>query len=816
MGAYPGEAERRESGAGRVRRTPREEGMMLSISKLRGTPVLVAFGLSLLAAACSSGSSSPSPTVPVPTPAPAPPPPPPAPPPPPQPPDFSTLEFLAQPGLTQINALPAYDAGADGSGALIAIIDTGIDVDNEEFAGRLHPASQDLVRPGVVTDTSLLRPGGPNLQDVEGHGTAVAGIAAGARNDLAAHGVAPEAEILAFRANDETDLLQILGEPLVEGLILARDNDADVINLSLGSDEPGARTDFQGLLAFNAGNDIVTVLAAGNEDEDDPNESALAAVDPDAAGTALIVGAVGPSGLLAPFTNRAGAGAAAYVVAPGVAVPTTALGGSGPTNIVLFSGTSASTPHVSGLVALIRGRWPTLSAAEVVDIILDSAVDLGDPGVDPIYGHGLIDAGAAIEPLGSTTLTTVSGSTFSLAGATIAASPAFGDSLSAFGDFVFLDGYGRDFHGDLGGFAFSTGWRDLNLANTIYDRAETVGSAERYAPFAYAQYRLRERDLSRVSPQAAVRANFLDADTAELATRAELDAALVMNLGPQSAVSISRGFASGRNLLDGEAGADADFMTCESAGNPYLCGQTSTFSFSLRQDVSSRNALSVGFVRSETDDLSVGLGGLEGAETLAASVRFGRGAGARRFGVEAGIISEEGALLGARFSDAFGAGVSANTTYASLNGAIGLSPGTSFYGRASIGHTQTAGARGAGLISEIGDLTTSSFAFGVTRKGVWGEGDQLSIGVAQPLRVEAGQLELVAPIAFDARAGDFGFAQRNVSLAPSGRELDLEASYQVALDWDWRVSANAVRQVNADHVSGRVRNYVLLRADRGF
>lgn len=72
-----------------------------------------------------------------------------------------------------------------------------------------------------------------------------------------------------------------------------------------------------------------------------------------------------------------------------------------------MTGTSMATPHVSGLAALLRSRWPELSAAQVRALIQDSAADLGATGYDPYYGYGRIDAAAAlgVEPLPSPTAT---------------------------------------------------------------------------------------------------------------------------------------------------------------------------------------------------------------------------------------------------------------------------------------------------------------------------------------------------------------------------------------------------------------------------
>ena len=143
-----------------------------------------------------------------------------------------------------------------------------------------------------------------------------------------------------------------------------------------------------------------------------------------------------------------GARAITILVAPGVNILAPAVGGGA----ALVSGTSFAAPHVSGAAALVLQAAPFLSGAEVVELLLDSASDLGAPGTDAVYGRGLLDLAAALGPQGP--LSVPLGKRVGEADAPLPASalrlgPAFGPGPDL-GAAIFLDGYGRPYWLDLG------------------------------------------------------------------------------------------------------------------------------------------------------------------------------------------------------------------------------------------------------------------------------------------------------------------------------------------------------------------------------
>jgi thermitase len=252
---------------------------------------------------------------------------------------------------------------------IIAILDSGINSN--------HIDLKDSIVPGYnFADHNQ------NTNDNLGHGTHVAGIAAGlADNAIGIVGVASGCKIMPIKVLDD----QGSGSDanIIEGIKYATDHSAGVINMSLGG--PGASAAIQDAVNYAVNHGVNVVVAAGNED---------GAIDtPGNCQGVITVGAVDRNGQRASYSNF---GPKLDLVAPGSDILSTFIGGTGPSGYTYFSGTSMATPFVSGVVALVKAANPNLSPSEVTDIIHLSATDLGTPGFDNYYGYGLVNADKAV------------------------------------------------------------------------------------------------------------------------------------------------------------------------------------------------------------------------------------------------------------------------------------------------------------------------------------------------------------------------------------------------------------------------------------
>ncbi|WP_275411836.1 type VII secretion-associated serine protease mycosin [Winogradskya humida] len=272
--------------------------------------------------------------------------------------------------LKTLNVAGAWNYST-GEGVTVAVIDSGVDADHVDLQGQ------------VLKGLDLVDPEGDGDTDLVGHGTTVSAIIAGRSDDNAGVvGIAPKAKILPVRVLDRENRYD-------DAMIVAKavrwavDNGARVINLSLGGN--GSSAALAAALDYAFAKDVVVVACTGNASTStstgvwyparEPGVIAVAGMEKD--GTDLWSGSI--------------TGKETVVTAPA-----TQLVGARPDGYWRVQGTSFAAPMVSATAALIRSRWPTMPAGEVVNRILKTAKDRGVPGRDDEYGYGMVDPTGAL------------------------------------------------------------------------------------------------------------------------------------------------------------------------------------------------------------------------------------------------------------------------------------------------------------------------------------------------------------------------------------------------------------------------------------
>jgi subtilisin family serine protease len=360
--------------------------------------------------------------------------------------EIENFEYNNQYGLGNINASKIYAEGYTGSGVIVAVIDTGVDIDHPDLIDNIAEGGYDFV--DKDDDAS------PNEQEkYMSHGTHVAGIIAGMKNGTGIQGVAYNSKILALRAGDSNGNIDT--NHTRDEIDRAIDKGAKVINASFGGGF-SPYTASKWVLAHNA--DIVSVHAAGNEGEIHPIYGAKLPIEEgyeELASTLIAVVATDENNTIADYSNRCGVAQNWCMAAPGSGIVST-VDMTDETEIntnlagyTVLSGTSMATPHVSGAVAVLRSKWPSKSAAETVGILYDTATDLGDVGIDAIYGRGLLNLGNAVTAQGVLTIPTVSGDSYALDNSSLFTSSILGNALDNSIKVAVYDKYKRDYYFDL-------------------------------------------------------------------------------------------------------------------------------------------------------------------------------------------------------------------------------------------------------------------------------------------------------------------------------------------------------------------------------
>lgn len=290
-------------------------------------------------------------------------------------------------------------SGAKGEGMRVAVIDTGVDYGHMDLGGCFGPGCK-------VSDGWDFVNNDADPMDDHGHGTHCAGIVAA--DSAAAQGVAPKAEILAYKVLNaagggySSDIIAAIERSVDPDQDILTDDAVDVASLSLGG--PGHPDDPTSLAvdaAVAAG--VVVTVAAGN----DYNYHAVGS--PGAARDAITVGASDDADVMAAFSSKGPVGEDHAIkpdlTAPGVSICSSQWADAWSANQCLddehtaISGTSMATPHVAGAAALLLQLHPDWSPARIKAALMETSLDLGyDPYVQG-SGRIRVDRAAAAQGL---------------------------------------------------------------------------------------------------------------------------------------------------------------------------------------------------------------------------------------------------------------------------------------------------------------------------------------------------------------------------------------------------------------------------------
>ena len=358
---------------------------------------------------------------------------------------FCTTEFNNNYGLVTTKAYEAFDDGYDGDGIKVAVLDGGFDTAHTDLDANIITGYDE-------EDDDNTPNAGSHTAKMAGHGTHVAGIIAAERNGTGMMGIAYNASIMPIKIF--TDAGNFVSGGIQNSIDYATDNDAISLNNSWGSSRSvnatcggvscyvvvPAESTTGGFSAAErtawasvATDNNVVVFAAGNNGMNSVNgqvkayrssddsflqnydaqvvvdalsdvsyvnrstrEAQYAANVSAVAQNWLNVISVDNTNTISSFSNACGNTKAYCIAAPGSSIYSTVPTDLKASGYDTYNGTSMAAPHVSGAIAVMKEKWPSLTGAQIVDLIISSATDLGDSGVDEVYGVGLLNMAGAM------------------------------------------------------------------------------------------------------------------------------------------------------------------------------------------------------------------------------------------------------------------------------------------------------------------------------------------------------------------------------------------------------------------------------------
>ena len=629
----------------------------------------------------------------------------------------------------------------------------------------------------------------------EGHGT----VSVRAISESFSGGIVPFVITDGLFARDNENQVRVARDSALSD-ILGRD-DVRVVAITWGTE--GITGSAAPLLPQLSNANKVIAIMAGNENSAQPN--ALSNASFNLSGV-IIVGGADADGVLLPLANRAGTTANKYVVANGLPSLNATVGGS-----------SWAAARIAGVAGAVLLQNPNLTAAEVVDVILQSAEDRGETGVDSEYGWGFIRNAEQVlnNVIGPVTVPTEitppptpasngggggGGGAVLLLGGAIAGALLLSKKPSAkLEKTLVLDSYGRGFEIDLNGqVAINDGSLHLNdFFHSLNQTSVTDGfylselktelvfgaSTNEDHRFDMVEYFSIPGDIMFENDQA----NLSIALRSQLTEEIELSGGYKINpsqaYGAVSQLESHQIFGSS-SFISGQS-----FSSVLSGFSPQ--GHTASLAYTPRNY--NKASLKLGLV---SVDQAQKFGQDSFSTILEGSYQFNDNAG---LSLQFGQIEEQGSLFGGAAGGIFG--VKTATTYAlNVSGRVKASDKFSLVANYGIGRTHVDSAQKS-LLNEFSSLSTDWYSLGLIGNNVFRGKDQIGFSVSQPLKVRSGAVDYSIPVGRELN-GNITFDSERINLSETGAtEQSLEGYYRTMLNKRLELGSFIAYRKNPNHVS---------------
>lgn len=673
-----------------------------------------------------------------------------------------TAEYRASGAVVGMKAAYAYDRGITGKGVTIAVIDTGINVGEAEFKGRISADSTSFDQKIARCATCAAEIVRYDLKDNNGHGSGTASVALAARDAKGMQGVAPEATLLALKiAGPDMSNVSPTSGPVPEGggpnstliapaITYAVEKGAFVISMSLNGFAGGQiAADQRKAMDLVRTSDRLLVNSVSN---DVGLDSFAGQIAENLVGTDLankdwfLFGIRVDRNLHAPSGNGT-PGALADRTLAVVASNVDVVGKDG--SITTVTGNSFAAPAIAGAAALLKQYWPQLGGKAISRILLDTATDLGTPGVDQLYGVGLLDIGQAMQAQAPASSFVAAQTALAKFSSVTMSAPFGGTSVigRSVGGMTVFDRYGRDYR--------------MTAATGVRTRGTGLLAGGMLAPIDPAW-------LTSASTSTNARLGFTST-VPDYWRQARPNRPAMVSFSPVAGQSVTLG----ANVVVGGSGGVA--------GSPLRAVVAAPVGISSAW---SGTGWSAGFSSGSSRD---------GRASLR-SASFAMPSG---FGFELSDLAEHGRVLG--MSQDVGVGQrGARTTMASLT-VRRMVVGIPVSARVTAATTRVEG--GSDTMRFTGPVIGTAFAVEGTHRLF---GGTATFGLSSPLRVERARVMMLMPVSYDLVSGTLTTRTGTIDLTPDARELDLEFAWSRALSPNSSVRFGVAHAFDAGHVAGAV------------
>ena len=690
--------------------------------------------------------------------------------------------------MASINWTPAITQiqGAEGN-TIIGILDSTI------------TGSGDLAD-NVISATG-------NQTFVNGHGAGVASLLVASHDGRGVMGIAPNASVVSHNPFDDTETAS--WDDVRTGINHLNWGGASIINLSLGEQGTPFSSEWHGIFTDPSIHDYwwdtTYVLAAGNE--------GVAQVDDiEWAGAFqtefLLVGSVRPDGTISDFSNTPGNACLLtngvcrsdsdllmnhFIVAPGEFI----LVDDGHGGTVRRSGTSFAAPLVSGAIALLHDRWPWLAnySDASVEIILRSARDLGAPGVDPVYGVGMLDVVASQSPLDFNAMTFTM---FQYKGRGWKSSRQSASQLFSWGvpDWWQTGDVFFTMYEDVGGT-----WRDFAVPMSRYTKGKRTTAlgggylrmqdfvSDRFARWVLSRGADSNGDgvagISQLYTGRDLKAGAWNLNYTSAMPRMTDEGALdpvhasAQLSDPSGRFAFDIGYGQGAMALSGKRfGVISDFNREHGGVNPVLGFASGEFFTSASMAIGDASKVRIGYTQNRLDWDEQGL--VDPLDRLLQTEFGAHEAFAFTADLEQRVsdrlsvnlqytnLVEEDALLGVQ-SDIEGfLGEGSRTQAATLSATYELGARTQIDLSATMSETEL--SDGQFLSTEQGALGSAA-QIAITQKGILQGQDSLRVTLGQPLTIERGDVQLRSLEVIDRATGERGMVTHNIGIETKRRVM---------------------------------------------